>query len=165
MENIMCLPTPTDAPPGVPTEPPEIEGASLRERIEAHRTDPSCAVCHATIDPIGFGLENFDAIGRYRQIDDDGFPVDSRGELPDGRAFSSAVELVDMINRSGDFKTCLARNMLEYAVGRRMGGPGDQCTMDRIADTMTADAPFSTWVFQVAMSSPFSYQQRPVDAQ
>ncbi len=163
MDNLMCLPTPSDAPPDAPTETPEIEGASIRERLEAHRSDPSCAVCHSTMDPLGFGLENFDAIGRHRDADDDGFPVDARGELPDGRAFSGATELVDMIARSGDFERCLTRHLLEYAVGRRVGA-ADECTLDRIDAALTETSPISEWVLQVVLSAPFSQQQVSEDA-
>ena len=163
MENVMCLPTPTDAPPGVPTETPEIEGASIRERLEAHRSDPSCAVCHATMDPLGFGLENFGPLGRFRMNDDDGFPVDAQGELPDGRTFSGSVELVDMIARSGEFKFCMTRNLMEYAVGRRFTLAVDKCTVEGVAEKITDDSPLSEWVFQIAMSSPFSYQQIQVN--
>lgn len=157
MENIMCLPTPSDAPPDAPTETPEIEGASIRERLEAHRSDPSCAVCHDVMDPIGFGLENFDAIGRYRETDDDGFPVDASGELPGGERFSGAVELVEVIERTGNFERCLAKNMLEYAVGRRLA-TSDLCTLDRITASLAPDAPFSEWIAEIALSEPFSLQ-------
>ena len=165
MENIMCLPTPTDAPPDAPTETPDIEGASVRERIEAHRADPTCAFCHATMDPLGFGMENFDAIGRFRQLDDDGFAVDSNGELPDGRTFSGAAELVNMVSTSGEFEYCLARNMLEYSVGRRFETREDRCTVQQIADDMQPEDKFSDWILRIAISSPFSYQQLPSEPQ
>lgn len=156
MDNLMCLPTPSDAPPDAPTETPEIEGASIRERTEAHRSDPSCAVCHDTMDPLGFGME--------RETDDDGFPVDARGELPDGRTFAGAIELVDVIAESGEFERCLARNMLEYAVGRRFGFGADACTFAQIASELDADSPFSEWVFQIVTRTPFSMQQLPEEA-
>ena len=158
MENIMCLPTPSDAPPGVPTETPEIEGASIRERLEAHRSDPTCAVCHATMDPLGFGLENFGPLGRVRTTDDDGFPVDAQGELPDGRTFSGPVELVEMIARSGEFKFCMTRNLMEYAVGRRFIRAVDRCTVESVAEKISDDSPLSEWIFQIALSAPVSYQ-------
>lgn len=159
MDNLMCLPTPTDAPPGVPTETPDIEGASIRERVEAHRTDPTCAVCHATMDPLGFGLEGFDAIGRSRTRDDDGFPIDDTGVLPDGRTFAGAVELSRVIESSGEFERCLIRHMLEYGVGRRVDFANDGCAIDRIAGALDANSPLSEWMTQIALSAPFSRQE------
>jgi hypothetical protein len=160
MENILCLPTPSDAPPDAPTETPDIEGASIRERLEAHRSDPNCAVCHDTMDPLGFGLENFDAIGRYRELDDDGFPVDARGQLPGGNPFSGAVELVEMIRDSGAFERCLGQNMLEFATGRRYANT-DVCSLERMVATLDETSPFSEWVFEIVTSVPFSSQKLP----
>ena len=89
------------APPDVPAleiqDQQSVANLTLRERTELHRSDPVCANCHRLLDPIGFGLENFDAIGRWRDQDDNGEPIDASGELPVGNRFSSPQELKAMI--------------------------------------------------------------------
>jgi hypothetical protein len=90
---------------------------SLRERLEQHRTDASCAACHARIDPLGFGLENLDAIGRWRSREGR-HDIDARGELPDGRAFSGPAELKATLARDPAFVQCLVRELAIYALGR-----------------------------------------------
>ena len=100
LENVLGTPPP-DPPAGVP----ELEetktasvSASLREQMEVHRTDPSCAACHRVMDQLGFGLEQFDAIGRYRETER-GLPIDASGELPGGRVFNGATELAASLAR------------------------------------------------------------------
>lgn len=93
--------------------------ASLRERLERHRSDAACSSCHATIDPIGFGLENFDAIGRWRTRDGK-FAVDAEGALPDGRAFSGPARLAALVADDPAFVRCLAEQLVIYALGRSL---------------------------------------------
>ena len=112
------------------------------------------------MDPLGVGLENFDAIGRYRTEDDEGFAVDARGELPSGLTFSGAVEIADVIERSGEFERCLARNFLEYAIGRRVD-TRDQCTLNQMTAELTPDSTFSDLIFAIVTSAPFSTQKLP----
>jgi len=103
------------APPDVPAlenhDQQSVANRILRERTELHRSDPACANCHRLLDPIGFGLENLDAIGRRRDQDDNGEPIDASGELPDGIRFSGLQELKAMIaGRLDDF----SRNLVEH---------------------------------------------------
>ena len=112
---------PPAPPPNVPELPnaaEDIAGASLRKRLEVHRSNPACANCHAKMDPIGFALENFDAVGRYRDKDGS-FDVDATGELPDGTVFSGPAALKTVIlQRRQEFARCVTEKLLTYAIGR-----------------------------------------------
>ena len=87
---------PADPPPNVPALKEAEKGLTLRQRLEAHREKPVCANCHALMDPIGLGLEGFDAIGRARTLDE-GLPIDTSGRLPSGQTFRDAVELAQIL--------------------------------------------------------------------
>ena len=117
------LGTPPPPPPqnaGVlPADDKTPDGLTFREQLERHRKVASCAGCHAKIDPLGFGLENFDAIGHWRTKDANGKPVDSKAELPGGGAFSTPAELKAQLMKSSDlFCRQLCRKLLAYALGR-----------------------------------------------
>jgi Protein of unknown function (DUF1592)/Protein of unknown function (DUF1588)/Protein of unknown function (DUF1595)/Protein of unknown function (DUF1587)/Protein of unknown function (DUF1585)/Ca-dependent carbohydrate-binding module xylan-binding len=117
LEQLMCI-HPPPPPPGVEVPPlaPE-EGGTMRQQLEQHRADPACAGCHRLMDPIGLGLEHYDAIGRYRTMDA-GLPIDATGELPSGETFTDALGMVELLADSDDFTTCTARKTLTYALGR-----------------------------------------------
>ena len=107
---------PPPPPPGAGTLPlPGEEGADLplREQLQLHRNEPACSICHRRMDALGFSLERFDAIGRYRSGD-----IDDRGELPDGSVLEGVEDLRSNIQNSSGFQRSLARNLLTYALGR-----------------------------------------------
>jgi len=116
-----------DQPP--PPPPPSVtaleqsapaeRGGTLRQRMERHREDPDCASCHATMDPIGFGLENYGPTGRFRMLDN-GLPIDASGVLPDGRSFDGPDELRALIAADSAFVKSLARHLAVYALGRAL---------------------------------------------
>ncbi|MEM9195202.1 MAG: DUF1592 domain-containing protein [Myxococcota bacterium] len=117
-ESLLCGQVP--APPGdVDTSLPEAsaDARTLRERLQTHRENPSCATCHNFLDPIGLGLENFDAVGRYRDTELDAV-IDPSGEL-DGTAFADAIELGEAIADHPDYIRCLVSNVVRYAQSRR----------------------------------------------
>ena len=120
LENILNVPPPPP-PPNVPELDEEQVGitGSLRQQLEQHRANPACAVCHDRIDPLGFGLENYDPIGRWREMDGK-FPVDSSGELPGGVKFETPGELKQILrNTQGDdFVQAVVEKMTTYALGR-----------------------------------------------
>ncbi|MXY17482.1 MAG: DUF1588 domain-containing protein, partial [Acidobacteria bacterium] len=123
LDNSLGAPPP--APPANgPPRPGEPGGAAaagqtLRERMAAHRENPACAGCHAMIDPPGFALENFDALGRWREVDAAFAPLDASGELPDGSAFSGLDEFrALLLARPEQFVTTLTEKLLTYALGR-----------------------------------------------
>jgi len=117
MNQLLCLTVPAP-PPDVDTsiDPTKVMG-TLRQQLEAHRSNPACAVCHKTMDPIGLGLENYDAIGAHRTTDN-GLPIDSSGELPDGRRFSGGPELANLVAADVNFGRCLVEQLYTYALGR-----------------------------------------------
>ena len=152
------------APPDVPTlekqDQQSIANLTLRERTELHRTDPVCANCHRILDPIGFGLENFDAIGRWREQDHQGHPIDAFGELPDGSQFSSPHELKTMIRgRLDDFSRNLVEKMLAYALCRRLEGY-DEIVVDELMQKITQDEHrMQTLILSVVTSYPFTHRR------
>jgi Protein of unknown function (DUF1588)/Protein of unknown function (DUF1585) len=152
------------APPDVPAleqqDQQEIAKLTLRERTELHRSNPVCANCHRTLDPIGFGLENFDAIGRWRESDDNGEAIDAVGELPSGERFSSPKELKVIIASQTDR---LARNLVEkllaYALCRKLEGY-DEIVVDELMSDIAADNyRVQTLVSSVVTSYPFTHRR------
>ncbi len=121
LENLLGAPPPPP-PPNVPALKDEGEGgkpASVRERMEQHRRNPVCATCHSRMDPLGFALENFDAIGRWRATDETGKPVDTSGTLPDGTAFKGPAEFRRaLLANERDFVNTVTEKLLTYALGR-----------------------------------------------
>lgn len=110
----------------IPPPPPEVEGLpdsgaaeneTLRERMERHSSDPACAGCHKIMDPIGFGLEHFDGIGRYR-THDGASEVDASGTMPDDTTFVGAQELADILAQDERFPFCVTKHFMTYSIGR-----------------------------------------------
>jgi hypothetical protein len=157
LDNILGTPPPPP-PPGVQElkegEQQELKG-SLRQRMEQHRANPSCATCHRRMDPLGFGFENFDAIGAWRTKDGK-HEIDPAGELPTGQTFKSPAELRAILKaRQDDFSKCLADKMLTYALGRGTERY-DRCAVEEIARSLKKnDYRFSTLVIEIVKSDPF----------
>lgn len=150
------------APPPPPADVPELAAtqktnpkASLREQMAIHRESPKCSVCHKVMDPLGFGLENFDGIGRWREKEK-GRPIDASGELPGGVRFQGPVELVGVLAKQQDaFRRHLSRTLLTYALGRGLEYY-DDCAIDRIAEaTREHGDRFSILVNEIVRSEPF----------
>ena len=156
LENFLNDPPPPP-PPGVPNLNEAAIGttASLRQQLEQHRASPACASCHARMDPLGFGLENYDAVGRWR-TQDGKFAVDSTGTLPGGRTFRAPFELKEILKTDRDaFARCLAEKMLTYALGRgleRYDKPAVNLICRRLA---ASDYHFSSLVLEIVRSLPF----------
>jgi mono/diheme cytochrome c family protein len=148
---------PPNVPPLDQQDATAVKNLTLRERTELHRTNPVCANCHRVLDPIGFGLENFDAIGRWRDRDSNGQPIDATGELPGGERFSSPKDLKAIIAGRTE---ALTRNMVEkllaYALGRRLEGY-DEIVVDHLVEEVAGDGyRMQTLIRGVAMSYPFT---------
>jgi hypothetical protein len=161
LEQILGTPPPPP-PPDVPllNESKEaIRAASLRERLEQHRADPNCAACHNKLDPLGFVLENYNAIGGWRETDGD-FPIDTSGELPSGESFAGPKELkAYLLEKKDQFTRCLAEKLLTYALGRGLE-PEDACEVDRIARAVADDGyRFSRLVVEIVTSVPFRMRE------
>lgn len=130
--------TPPPPPDDVPEIEPNVTGATtLREKLIKHREDASCAQCHKKIDPAGFALENYDAIGAWREKYNKSLEVDSSGKLPNGKTFSSPSEFKKLvIEEKTTFVRCLTKKLLTYAIGRKLNS-GDRNTVDSIVSEMT----------------------------
>jgi hypothetical protein len=128
---------------------------SVRGRIERHAIDPACAGCHRRMDPLGFGLENFDAIGRWRTLDE-GHPVDSTGTLPNGQAFDGPRAMRKaLLARPDVFARCLAEKLLTYALGRGLDR-SDRRAVDEIVERVRIERyRFSALVLALVESDPF----------
>jgi hypothetical protein len=157
LDNILGTPPPP-APPGVAELPDDKKGpltGTLRQRMEQHRTNPACASCHQRMDPIGFGLENFDAVGGWRTRDGDA-PVDASGTLPGNVKFSGPAGLRKILLGKKDvFTRSLSERLLTYALGRGVENY-DKCNVDAIAKTTAASGyKFSALVTAIVQSDPF----------
>jgi mono/diheme cytochrome c family protein len=121
LNNILGTPPP-DPPPNIPAlndKKTQAKVATMRERMSAHRANPVCAACHSMIDPAGFALERFDAIGRWREVDEWFNALDTSGTLPDGTAFDGVAELrAALVERPDRFATTVTEKLLTYALGR-----------------------------------------------
>jgi hypothetical protein len=160
LENFLAEP-----PPPPPADVPELEEGvetlgSLREQMEQHRANESCAVCHRTMDALGFGLENFDAIGAWR--DRDGrFEVDASGELPGDRKFDGAAELMQVLTdeKKRPFCKCLAGKLLTYALGRGLGSY-DRCAINDAVNALNEnDYRFGALIKSIVTSDPFTMRE------
>jgi uncharacterized protein DUF1592/uncharacterized protein DUF1588/uncharacterized protein DUF1587/uncharacterized protein DUF1585/uncharacterized protein DUF1595 len=162
LENLLNAPPPVP-PPDVPNLDEAAVGtaASLREQLESHRKDPTCASCHRKMDPLGFGLENFDAIGAWRTADGK-FPIDATGYLPDGDEFDGPEELREVLKRQPNaFARCLTSKLLTYALGRGLERY-DSRTVKLIASRLPArNYRFSALVQEIVTSLPFQ-SRRPL---
>ena len=154
-----------DPPPPPPPNVPELEESassvsseSLRQRLELHRQDVACAQCHDRIDPLGFGLENYGVLGRWRDKYE-GHTVDARGALPDGTTFSGPAELkLALLGRKDQFVRHLTKKMLGYALGRGLTYY-DYCAVNSIVDKLRAnDYKSHHLLFGIIHSVPFRFK-------
>jgi hypothetical protein len=161
LENILNTP-----PPSPPANVPALDDhnvgktISVRQQLEMHRSNPVCAGCHARMDPLGFGLENYDAMGRWRTTDGQ-MPLDVSGLLPDGRTFSGASELKEMLRAdSPKFVRALSEKLLTYALGRGLE-VYDEPAINRITQRVEQHGcRFSELVAAIVDSVPFQMRQR-----
>jgi hypothetical protein len=161
LENILGTPPPPP-PPDVPElkeDKDTVLTGSLRQRMEQHRANPSCAVCHNRMDALGFGFENFDAVGAWRTRDAN-FDIDPSGVLPSGQSFKGPAELKAILKGQKDlFARCLSEKMLTYALGRGLEYY-DRCAVDQIAGALAEnDYRFSTLILAVVKSEPFQMRR------
>lgn len=166
LENILNEPPPPP-PPNVETlkeDEKSVASGSLRQRLEIHRSQPACASCHDQMDPLGFGLENFDGIGEWREKDGE-FPIDPSGELPDGEKFATPAELRGiLVGKKDRFLRCTAEKLFTYALGRGVE-PSDQCALDRICEATKADEyRLLRLIQEVIRSTPFTHRALPKES-
>jgi hypothetical protein len=150
-------------PPNVPVLADNTVSAALpfRERLEQHRADPSCAVCHDIMDPVGFSLENYDAVGRWRETEL-GEPIDSSGGLPDGSAFDGVEGLERaLLARPEIFVTALSEKLMTFALGRGVGLNDAPAIRKIVHDAKDEGYRFSSLIGGIVKSQPF--QMRTTD--
>jgi mono/diheme cytochrome c family protein len=156
LENVLNA-APPPPPPGVPNldEAKVGESVSLRKQLELHRANPTCASCHSRMDPLGFSLENFDAIGAWRTMDGKQ-PIDSSASLPDGRTLRGADELKAVIKEDRKaLAGCLTEKLLTYALGRGLE-PYDRRTVNSITNRLSGKGyRFTALIQEIAGSLPF----------
>jgi mono/diheme cytochrome c family protein len=163
LENLLGTP-----PPPPPADVPELKAAphgkllTMREQMEVHRTNPTCAACHARMDPIGFALENYDAVGRWR-AEDAGSAIDARGKLPDGTEFEGPAGLSQLLltRYRADFVRTATEKLLTYALGR--GVEYFDAPTIRAIDREAARDNYriSSLVLAIVKSPPFQMRKAP----
>jgi hypothetical protein len=161
LDNLVGAPPPPP-PPDVPNldETKIGSSSSMREQLEQHRQNPICASCHTRMDPLGFGLENFDAIGAWRTKDGQ-FPINASGTLPDGRSFNGPQGLESILKEQPEaFAECLTRKLLIYALGRGLERDDDPAVKQIVKDMRTSNYRFSSLVLGIVKSEPFQKRRR-----
>jgi hypothetical protein len=164
LEELLGAPPPPPPPDagGLPADEAPRNGLTFRQRLEEHRKKPQCTSCHARMDPLGFGLENFDAIGRWRDTIGSE-PVDAMGEMTTGEKFSGPAELrALLLQRKDDFARNVTERMLSYALGRGLEFY-DVPTIKRVSEALAkSDYRVSVLVTEIATSYPFQYRRNAV---
>jgi hypothetical protein len=157
LENLLCQEIPPP-PPNVPqlVKMDEVDQSlNVRERLAEHRANPTCASCHATLDPIGLGLESFDAIGRYRERYAEGDMVDASGMLPSGETFDGLLELSSLLAKDDRLADCASQKLLTYALSRKLED-GDQPFLAAIRERFARDGgSVRALLEQIVLSEPF----------
>ncbi|MDR3701651.1 MAG: DUF1592 domain-containing protein [Candidatus Sulfopaludibacter sp.] len=149
------------APPPPPADVPILNEAelgvarSLRTQMEQHRTDPSCAACHARMDPLGFSLENYDATGKWR-TQDGKFPIDPSGQFPNGKGFADSAGMKELLkDNMPQFAGCLAEKMLTYALGRGVESYDRRTVQDLVRQMAAHDYRMQSLILGIVHSAPF----------
>ena len=162
LENILGAPPPPP-PPTVPalSEDADNSAKDLRAQLEKHRANSACATCHVRLDPMGFALENYDAVGKFRK-QENGMTIDASGQLPGGVKFSGPAELKKiLLDQRDEFVECLAEKMMTYALGRGLE-PYDQAAVRQVRrETAAHDYNFSAMVVAIVNSTPFEMRRTP----
>jgi hypothetical protein len=163
LEQLLNTPPP---PPPPDVEIPELEEqkdlkGTLRQQMEQHRKNPTCASCHQRMDPIGFAFENFDAVGAWREKDA-GVPVDASGVLPDGRKFNGPAQLRKILRADREvFVRCVTEKMLTYALGRGLEHY-DRPAVNKILTAVGKENDrFSSLLIEIVKSDPFQKRTTP----
>jgi mono/diheme cytochrome c family protein len=156
LENVLNTPPPPP-PPGVGSI--DAQGGPLsgtmRQQMEKHRAEPACAGCHARMDPVGFALENYNAVGKWRERDAN-LPIDASGVLPNGKSFSGSAELKAILASNKDaFAECLTEKLLTYALGRGLEGYDRRAVKQITANLAANDYKFGNLIEGIVNSAPF----------
>lgn len=167
MENILGAPPPPP-PPGVEVNLDQSTGegepiTTLRQRLELHRSNPSCAACHNMMDPIGFALENFDSVGRFR-TQTEGIPVNTGATFWDGLDFSGPDGLNQILsNRSELFIETFTEKLVTYALGRKVEYYDKPTVRQIVRQAEEENFRFSTLVQQIVLSEAFTHRTKALE--
>jgi hypothetical protein len=156
LENVLNMPPPPP-PPGVGSIDAQggVVKGTMRHQMEEHRANPMCASCHMRMDPLGFALENYDAVGHWRTHEGT-FPVDANGVLPEGKKFNGSAELKTILAGNQDaFAECLTEKLMIYALGRGLEGYDRGATKKIVAAMAANDYRFSSLIDGIVDSAPF----------
>jgi mono/diheme cytochrome c family protein len=160
--NVLGTPPP-EPPPNVPAlvdKKTQAKVQTMRERMAQHRANPSCSTCHSLIDPAGFALENFDAIGRWRVVDESFNPIDASGALPDGTKFNGVQDLrAALVRRPERFVTTVTEKLLTYALGRGLEYYDMPAVRKIVKDASRDGYRFQAIIRGVATSYPFTMRR------
>jgi hypothetical protein len=162
LENLLGTP-----PPEPPANVPQLKDdekhqvpSSMRAKMEQHRKNPVCASCHSMLDPLGFALENFDAVGQYRATEGDGTPIDSSGTFPSGEKFGNpATFRAVLLQNRYAFVTTLTQKMLTYALGRGTEYYDMPAVRQIVREAAASDYRWSSIVLGVVKSTPFQMRR------
>jgi mono/diheme cytochrome c family protein len=161
LENILGTPPPPPPPvPALPDKGPDGQLQSVRERLEEHRKNPACASCHAQMDPLGFALENFDAIGTWRAKDEAGSPINASGSLAGAPEFRGLAGLRTLLlDRREQFADTVAERLLSFALGRGVEYYDRPALRKITRDAKSHDYRWSTLILEIIQSVPFQMRR------
>jgi mono/diheme cytochrome c family protein len=161
LENLLAAPPPPP-PPDIPALKEKGEGGaalSIRQQMVQHRTNPACAICHNRMDPIGFGLENFDAVGKWRDLDA-GAPIDASGVLPDGSKFQGPAELQQaLLSRPERIANAVTEKLLMYALGRTLEYYDAPAVRTIVREAASSEYRWSSLILGIIESTPFQMRR------
>jgi hypothetical protein len=161
LENLLAAPPPPP-PPDIPALKEKGEGGaalSIRQQMVQHRTNPACAICHNRMDPIGFGLENFDAVGKWRALDA-GAPIDASGVLPDGSKFQGPAELQQaLLSRPERIANAVTEKLLMYALGRTLEYYDAPAVRTIVREAASSEYRWSSLILGIIESTPFQMRR------
>jgi cytochrome c553 len=160
LDTLLGTPAPAPPPdvPALPKTPKGPRGLTMRQRLQQHQADATCASCHKLIDPMGYALENFDWLGRWRDTDN-GHPIDASGVLPTGETFNGVIEMRQaLLSKKDEFLRRVVGKVMGYALGRSLED-ADHCTIQRLMEKLERqNYGTRTLVQEIVLSTPFRYR-------
>ena len=163
LENVLGTPPPPP-PPDIPAleenDEAGLNARSVRDRLEQHRANPVCASCHSVMDPLGFALENFDAIGRWRSSSEAGTPIDASGILSDGTEVNGPATLREaFVTRGDNFLTTVTEKLLTYAIGRGVESFDGRAVRQIVDAAGQEEYRWSALITGIVQSTPFQMRR------
>jgi hypothetical protein len=156
LEQLLCIELPPP-PPGVEaTVDPSFEDGPMRQRLEQHREDAACAVCHELMDPVGLALEHYDGVGAWRDMEGP-WPIDASGELPPpvGGTFDDALQMAEHIGRSEQFARCTTEKAMIYGLGRGLESEDDEFVDEITARFVEGGLRLEDLIVEITLSAVF----------